>query len=160
MIIHSDRNGSNFFFWAVKATIKDHHIEDYCLWRRGLFSYPGLRSHNPLLETPGSNFDLSNEQLEAMAATRKAKDRAYNIEHYEHSHATDCEGLRKRAVKNMARYRQKHPERIKAIRQRHATKMKALMKYRCEVCPEDFISQAHLDKHDAGLRHLERVARA
>ena len=63
----------------MKSHGKDYGVDNYCPWPRDSFSYGGLCSYSLFVELFVGNFDLSNEQLEAMAAVIKEKRRVYNL---------------------------------------------------------------------------------
>lgn len=46
-----------------------------------MLEWHGLCSHNPLHKDVSGNFDLSAEQLQAIAAEVKEKNRVYHAEH-------------------------------------------------------------------------------
>ncbi|KAH7155412.1 hypothetical protein B0J13DRAFT_521570 [Dactylonectria estremocensis] len=59
---------------------KGNGIGSYCPWPREEFSYRGLCTHNPLIESPVGDFDLSPEQMEVVAAEVKARRKAYSVD--------------------------------------------------------------------------------
>ena len=68
----------SFCFWAMQSKTKDYSMSSCCPWPRGYFSYSGLCSHCALAEYIAREFDLSSEQLEAIAAPDRV--RAYQRE--------------------------------------------------------------------------------
>lgn len=75
-----------------------------CPWPRDSYSYGGLCSHDALLEMVAGDFDLSAEQLEAIAADIKEKNRLYQANYYQNLNAQDPEGLAARMRESNARY--------------------------------------------------------
>jgi hypothetical protein len=65
-----------FAFWAMKSTKEDHCYTSCRLWSElSSFSYTGLCSHSALLDPVKGNFDLSDEQLLAIAAEIRQRTR-------------------------------------------------------------------------------------
>lgn len=96
----------SFLFWTMHSTSKDYGIGSCCLWPRDSFSYLGLCSHNALLEMVLGDFDLSAEQLEALAADIREKNRLYQANYYQNLKTQDPEGLAARMREADLRYRQ------------------------------------------------------
>jgi hypothetical protein len=92
-----------FLFWAMTSRTKDYGYGQLCPWDRSSFEWHGLCSHNPLLEDVSGNFDLSAEQLEAIAAATAEKNRVYQAEY----------GANQRA---------KSPERVRALQRKKKKK--------------------------------------
>ena len=63
----------NFLFWSMKSEGKDYGRGNCCPWPRDSFSYNGFYGYSFLVQLVAGNFDLSNEQLEAMAAVVEEK---------------------------------------------------------------------------------------
>jgi hypothetical protein len=57
----------------MQSQNKDYGISGCCPWPRNSLSYIGLCSHSALAEDVTGNFELSSEQLEAVAAAIKEK---------------------------------------------------------------------------------------
>ena len=68
-------------FGAFYQRNKTYGFGDLCPWSQDLFEWNGLCSHSPLVEYVAGDLKLDSEQLEAMAATTKEKDRQYQHEY-------------------------------------------------------------------------------
>lgn len=65
----------SFLFWSMQPSNKDYGMSACCPWPRDSFLYGGLCSHAPLIESVRGHFDLSSEQLEALAVEVKERTR-------------------------------------------------------------------------------------
>ena len=154
----------SFLFWAMRSQDKDYGMSSFCPWPRDSLSYSGLCTHDPLCEIVLGNFDLSREQLEAMAAATKEKRRIWNVnyasEHRARLRAQSPEQLKERERKSSEVYRQRHPGRKKAMVQAGRMKRKASKAFHCTICNVDCESSNHLARHNLGKYHLTKVAKA
>lgn len=126
-----------FLFWAVKSRKPDHFMISCCPWPLASFSYGGLCSHSPLQDSVQGRFDLSAEQLEAIAAANKEKNAA-----------------------KLSQYRQDHPDLIKATKNRSFAKVKASKKFYCTLCGVSCAKPWELKRHNSSERHRLRVEKA
>ena len=126
-----------FLFWAVKSRKPDHFMLPCCPWPLASFSYGGLCSHSPLQDSVQGRFDLSAEQLEAIAADNKEKNAA-----------------------KLSQYRKDHPDLIKSTKQRSFAKVKASKKFHCSLCGVSCAKPWELKRHNSYTRHRLRVEKA
>jgi hypothetical protein len=119
-------------------------FEGVCPWPRTSFEWDGLCSHNALAEgVPKGAFDFTPEQLRAIDAAVKEKNRIYQIAYREeHQHEDGWKSTRK------------------AINARHYPKTaaklqvnKALQLFRCDACDTDCLDQYALDVHNRSKKH-------
>ena len=161
----------SFLFWTMRSKDKDYRMGACCPWPRDSYRYGGLCSHNALLEGVNGNFDLSAEQLEAVAADIKEKNRLYrkqhneqySSKHYYEQKAQDPEGVAARSRAKYDRLKKKSPDKILARMQEHAAKgtaAQASKKYYCDVCERACRNRNDLERHNAGRRHLGKVKKA
>ncbi|KAK5738549.1 carbamoyl-phosphate synthase (glutamine-hydrolyzing) cpa2 [Elasticomyces elasticus] len=123
-------------FWAFKSRKVDHHLASCCPWTLSAFTYSGLCSHSPLMESAAGKFDLSSEQLEAIAAEINAK----------------------RSAK-LKQYVKDHPDEMKANHKRSEKKIKSSRKFFCTMCTTSCKSQWELDRHNRSSRHMFRLSK-
>lgn len=155
-----------YTFWAVKSRLTDHSMISCCPWALSSFTYGGLGSHNPLIELAAGDFNLSSEELEAVAAEAKKLKRQTKIK-YEQSHKEEIKANKKLYQasehgkkilrNNQATFRKNHPEKKAANSQRYNEKVKALKKFYCAICDSNCSSPADLRRHNATQRHLQKV---
>ncbi len=158
----------SFLFWTMRSKDKDYGMGACCPWPRGSYRYGGLCSHNALLEKVAGNFDLSPEQLDAVAADIKEKNRLYRKQynkqygsnHYYDQKAQDPEGVAARTRAKYDRFKKKSPEKLLANGQRHAAKVKASKKFYCEICGCACTSKWEFERHNTSRRHLNNVKKA
>jgi rubrerythrin len=150
----------SFLFWAMKSRTRDYKMGACCPWKREAFTYGGLCSHNALTEMVCGNFDLTREQLEAIAAEVREKNRLYHIDYYQKMRAEDLEGLRARMREADVRYRENSHDKFLAKQRRFDEKRKESKQYFCAVCNVTCTKQWELDRHNGSRRHLKNVAQA
>jgi hypothetical protein len=154
----------------MASETEDYGIGGCYPWPLDSFPYRGLCSHSPLLEQVAGNFDLSDEQLEAMAAEIKERSRVYQAEYraenpeyhrdyYQLEKARDPEKVKERQRKATERYIKKTDE-VRAKRVRYVAKRKAEKKYFCDVCQLACSKPFEFARHNASKRHLNNVAKA
>ena len=119
-------------------------------WTRSCVEWDGLNTNSPFREPIIGDLELSAEQLEAIAASRKERIRAQ---------------MRERDAK--------YPERVKEWTRRKSAKRKANGKldasrwarkdsgiHHCDVCDRSFEAPSALRRHNIGLPHLRRAEAA
>lgn len=150
----------SFLFWAMASRDKDYKIGACCPWSRKSFPYRGLCSHNAMLETVAGNFDLTPEQIEAIAAEVKEKNRLYHVEYYKKMKEEDPEGLKARMAEADKRYRENSRDKSLAKQQRFAEKAKESRKYFCEVSRRACTKLYEFERHLKSRNHLRKVEKA
>lgn len=149
-----------FLFWAMKSNNKDYGYGSCCPWDRNARSYNGLCGHSALNEGAIGDFDLSAEQLEALATERRANVKAYNADYYQASLQKDPEGFKAKNIAKAKKYAKENPEKVAAGKKRQDAKVIASKKYHCVVCDKSFSCPSHLKTHNKGGPHLLKVAAA
>jgi Zinc-finger of C2H2 type len=142
----------SFLFWAMQSQNKDYGMSGCCPWPRNSFSYSGLCSHSALAENVAGNFDLSSEQLEAVAAAIKEKNRSYQAEYQRSQRAKSPDRVRALQRGKNRRYQKTQ----KAIHEER----KANKKFYCAICDVSCRNKPDLTRHNATKRHLKKVAEA
>ena len=150
----------SFYFWAMKSATKDYGMGICCPWSRDTFTYGGFGSHNALMERVAGNFDLSKEQLEALAAETKEKTRLNDRNYYAERRATDPEGLKAQKAAAATRHYYDPNGKGKAARKRWTDEAESSKKYYCSVCNFTCSGPAHLARHNITPQHLRYVQRA
>jgi len=140
----------SFCFWAVQSKTKDYSMSGCCPWPRGYFSYSGLCSHCALAEHIAGEFDLSSEQLEAIAAAIKEKNRSYMTE-YDRSQ-------RARSPDRVRAYERNHRD-WKAQKAVHDQR-KANKEFHCAICDVSCRDKHELKRHNECKLHLKKAAEA
>ncbi|KFY92389.1 hypothetical protein V498_04989 [Pseudogymnoascus sp. VKM F-4517 (FW-2822)] len=162
----------SFMFWTMYSKTKDYGMGGICQWPRDEFAYYGLCSHNAMYEGVMGNFDLTADQLEAIAATMREKTRAYMAE-YRAAHQAETkvymaeyhqrarleEGYQERQRIGDARFREKSHDKYLAKFARYAKKQKESKAFFCELCNHASTKPFEHDRHLQSKRHLEKAAR-
>ena len=159
----------------MKSQTKDYKMGTCCPWDRSSFPYRGLCSHNPLLEVPRGRFDLSPEQLEAIAVETKKRrleikrrcgKKRWNQLKQETEDPKLLEAKRRhdeRSRRGQREYRKRrkeeNPELFNAKRVVRKTNVRLSKKYYCTTCDIACESPSDFAKHCSGPRHLAKVAR-
>jgi hypothetical protein len=148
-----------FLFWALKTRKPDHYMSSCCPWPLSSFSYGGLCSHSPLKEGIYGNFDLSAEQLEAIATEVKDKKRAHNHRMFVRERTLKPEHYKERTSRNGRLYRERWREKSLAMKERSRKKKKESKQLYCTLCGVSCASSYELTRHNASKRHLLKVAK-
>lgn len=150
----------SFYFWAMRSrsAVKDYGMADIRPWSLDSFSYHGLCSHNPLLGGPAGNFGLTPEELEALAAAVKEKNRIY-MANYHQTMRADPEAMAKKAFYD-TQWTKNNPAKRRKIKSKSRDKAKAEKKYFCDVCNVACRTKITLNEHNSRPRHLKKVAEA
>ncbi len=136
-------------FGAFHNRNKDYGFGDLCLWSRDLFEWDGLCSHSPLLEPVHGDLNLSPEELEAMAAATKEKDRQYQEEYQRNLRANPTEDFKERTRRNNQKQRL-------ALQPIHANRV-ANKAFYCAVCKVSCRDNASLKRHNESPRHSKKT---
>jgi hypothetical protein len=150
----------SFYFWAMQSRDKDYGMGVCCPWSRDAFSYHGLCSHNSLLEAVHGNFDLTPEQIEALAAVAKEKTRLSNSSQRKRMRELDLEGYQARKRKDDATYRKNSADKKRNNETRFQAKAKDEQRFYCDTCGVACVKQWELERHNRSRRHKLAVERA
>ena len=126
-------------FYAAFKTIIDPLWTDFMPWDRDDVSWDPLCSHSALKETVAGDFDLSSEQLIAMAAARKLR-------------------LRERKAKEKRIWTARNSKRAADTHAKSIAKARASKKHHCDVCDLTFPSASLLKIHLDTKAHANKVA--
>jgi cytochrome c553 len=170
----------SFMFWSMHSRTKDYGMSGCCPWDRALFSYGDLCSHSALTDgVIHGRFDLSDEQLAAMAATtkeQKTKNHNSSEANIKASKKYCCELCDVPCTSNYVLLRHKtsrsHLEKVaKQLRNSPVKKKSAsalsqakalsLKKYYCRTCDVSCPSKWELNRHNTqSKRHQKMVDEA
>ena len=106
------------------------------------------------------HFDLSGEQLEAIAVKVKEKTRSWHLKYYQDRKAQDPKGLKARTREIHARYRKNSHDKHLAKQQRYSANAKASRRCYCDVCELACSKKSVFERHKASSRHLRNVEKA
>lgn len=147
------------YFWAMQSPTKDYGMSGFCPWPKGAFAYQGLCSHSAMREGVEADFDLTQEQLEEMAAVVKEKNRQYMAEYHLRARLEDPVKDRERHRINAERFRKNSYEKYLAKFARYAEKQKEQKAFYCELCDHASTKPYEHNRHLQSKRHLKKVAR-
>ena len=110
--------------------------------------------YSPVLADKWSagDFDLTSEQLEALAAETKEKTRVYHAENHQRQRAESPERFHAN-FKNA-------PDKVRKNQNASRARAKANKKYYCAICDVSCRKNNALTAHKATPRHLKKVAEA
>lgn len=150
----------SFRFWTMKCRDKDYGIGALCLWPMDAFTYHGLCGHNSLIERIRGEFDLTPEQVKALAAAAKARRSVQNSKSYKRLREQDLEGYLARKRREGATYRVNSADKKRVNEQRFREKVVREKRFYCKVCARPCIGEWELDRHNSSRRHQLTVERA
>ncbi|KAJ6282620.1 hypothetical protein J3E71DRAFT_240182 [Bipolaris maydis] len=145
-------------FWAFKHDKLYSSFGSSCQWELDAFTYDGVCGHIPLIELVPGDFDLTDEDREALEATAKANKRAYDSAFYRRLRDEEPERLKAINKKANAKYYRNPHGKSKAKEQRRVDKAKSSKKHYCDVCELACVKVQDLEKHLKTPRHLKAVA--
>ncbi|KAH0161827.1 hypothetical protein KCU67_g6180, partial [Aureobasidium melanogenum] len=168
----------SFWFWSMYSDTKEYGIGSCCPWAREDFEYGGLCGHNALIEGVRGEFNLSAEELDALAAAAKERGRelskARKREAYHKAVAIDVYDVRAKERERQTRAREANPEHHndrtkvwaqanpekKRENQSNSIKRARLSKnWYCDPCTYPCRSQSELDKHLTTKSHKTNLKR-
>lgn len=140
----------SYLFWTMHHKVTDYLIIPCCPWPRHLRTYGGLCSHNAFTDSVKGRLDLSDDQLELLAAQNKEATmerrqqtiaaKIYYCEHCEQAVDSPSE-LERHNSSN------KHKKRV-AKREAGVE-----FKFRCEPCGKSFQTEYDQECHETSARH-------
>lgn len=135
-------------------------MEDCGPWPLEEFTYLGLCSHSALEDCIQGNFGMTQEDVQDVETRQKEKAKTYNAKHYKRMRDTDLEGYQARVRDSSARYREQHPDKVKANQKRSKDSITQKKKFYCDICGQECVSQWELDRHNGSRRHKLAVQRS
>lgn len=150
-----------FWFWAMKSLENDYGMASFGPWSRDSFTYGGLCSHSSLVEGVKGDFDLTSEQLEAMATAIRERKKEYmdiyNPMYRQWELLVRPERVKERMQRAQARYLQNSPDKVIAKYERWQTKAKASRKFHCDLCGVTCAKRSEFERHNQTRRHKGNV---
>jgi hypothetical protein len=136
-------------------------MSECCPWSLDSFPYGGLCSHNALFEDVRGDFDLSADQLEAIAAEAKENTHLYMADYHRTERERSAERVNAKQREADARRSSKLSTAQKQkIHKDKADRGKASTKYYCAPCGHNSSTPSKLAQHQKSKRHLNKVAAA
>lgn len=142
-------------FWAMWNPEKSYgQLSDNRIWSVSSFSWQGLGTHSPLLESV-QGLDLTDEQLDAIAKARRERKNAV-LRHWakaklkENRANPTPEFLAERTKINKRRHKTRKAQREHDV---------ANAVHRCDLCEKNYTSAKELANHKSTPLHLRREAR-
>jgi hypothetical protein len=151
-----------YVFWAMKAVVKDYGMGHICPWDRDTLEYDGLCSHCSLYEGPSGDFELSAEELEALAVQRKEilaeKKGVRNSNHHHKQMETNYHEYRdKKNAVNATLKAKDGGEKHRQNYRDNAAKNHAKKTHYCELCKRSFPMAGRLRDHKKSKPHLNKA---
>jgi hypothetical protein len=150
-----------FMFWAMNTKKVGLGMAHLCRWDPKTLEYDGVCSHNSLKDPIAGEFDLDDEQLEALAVDREKrrlelkKQNATNY-HYKQMEINYDEYMTD-ACERSIRARANNPERTLENERRRRIDAVENKKHHCELCNLSFTSSNWLAKHEKTAKHLRKL---
>lgn len=149
-----------YVFWAMNPKAEAVSMSHICPWQLDTFEYLGLCSHCCLTETPRGSFDLTPEQLKAVAGDKEKKFRqlkAQNAQNYHYKQmATNYDKYIGDSSARVAKSRANNPGRDAAHQARRAADALATQRYHCDRCNLSFSSSQSLQDHLKSAKHKRK----
>lgn len=139
-----------FTFWTLHNRDKDFGYAQHLLWSKDDVEWDGACGHDPFQEGIAGEFDLTEEQLEEMAAATKEKNRVYQVQYGKNLRANADDEYREAQRRANAKRAPIQKEIYKVVKQSQ--------KFRCNICDVDFRNPSDLAVHNRSPRHLRYVA--
>ncbi|KAF2417225.1 hypothetical protein EJ08DRAFT_84066 [Tothia fuscella] len=154
----------SFLFWSMHSRKPDHFMISLCPRPLSSLSYDGLCSHSPLREGPLGNFDLSAEQLEAIAtvAAERARVRfnAYLSNYRKVERALHPEKVKERKRKQHAKKMANFPDKHRTKIAKYCKTVLASEEFFCDLRGIPCRAKYDFERHMNSDRHQRNVAQA
>ena len=142
--------------------ITDTYIHHLLLWPRDAVSWDPLCSHLSLTEMIRGDLNKSAEELELVAAIRKARAKGNNNKRSQKLRARkrkeDLDGYRAQTREQKAVWSLKNPDKVLKTAEKVRNKAKDEERFYCDTCEQALASQNALDKHYHTQAHQDRAA--
>ena len=139
-------------FWAMASRSKHYGYHGQCPWSTLSFTYNGICSHNPLTEAVEGDLELTEEELEEIAAAVKEKNRKY-----QQAYGKALRAASRPAFKASQKARNaKHRPKLKVIR----AKAVADKTYHCPPCDYSAPNSTELHYHLQRPSHKRKLEEA
>ncbi len=153
-----------FMLWAMQPHNADYGMGHLCLWDRKTMEYDGLCSHSALKDAVQGEFDLTPEQLEALAAEKeknRAENKIQNATNYHYKQmAENYDEYITNANARSTKSRADNPGQDAEAQRRRAQKAKDNKSHHCDPCNHSYSTKAHLDNHLKTAKHAREVKEA
>ena len=145
-------------FYTMYPTARDALWTDFMPWSREDVAWEPANSHIPLSEGSAAGLDLTDDQLETLAAEAKRNAKLNTKKSYHRRRDLDPKAwnARRRAREGTAKGRARDGRAYT----RRKTSALAKGKNHCDVCNLNFIKPAHLREHYDSVKHRRAVAAA
>ena len=149
----------SYIFWAMRTPNgNDYGMAHICPWDRFSLEYTGLCSHCSLNEGVFGEFNMSAEELEALAVMKKQRkietSSSYHYKQMETNYDAYLDDMTARVRKHRTLKHKEHREWENANRKKHF----ANKTYHCALCNTACHSQSDLTEHEGTDKHLRNIA--
>jgi hypothetical protein len=151
-----------YIFWAMRTIKRDYGMAHICQWDRATLEYDGSCSHCSLFDGILGDFDLSEEQLEAVAAEKKEKNAAAKSAWSTNNHFTQMatnhdEYLEKNAAWKASGRAKDGGEYHRQNARDNAAKHHEAKTHHCVLCKRTFPTAHMLRRHNKTKPHLNKA---
>jgi hypothetical protein len=145
-------------FFAAFAKPTDAYFDHLLLWDRSSAEWEPLCSHLPLSEKIVGDTQMSEEELEIVAALKK-RAKAHRIKTWRaNKKAKDVDGFRAHERKTKNAWSEKNRVSVNKTAAKVRANALESKRFHCEVCDRPYQSQDALDSHLQTQKHADRVA--
>ena len=149
-----------YMFWAMKSRTRYYGMAHMCLWDRNALEYDGCCSHCSLNEGVLGDFQLSAEDLEAVAIEKEVKRLALKAENHTNDHykqmETNYDEYITASTARVYKSRANNPGRDALHAANRRQKAYAENTFHCERCNISFSSKRSLQDHEKTPKHIRK----
>lgn len=149
-----------YMFWAMKGVKGDYGMGHICLWDRNMREYDGCCTHCSLNEGIRGEFDLTAEQLEALAIDKEQKRLALKAENATNYHfkqmAENYDEYIGEASARVAKSRANNPGRDRNHQANRAETALREKTYHCKTCDIFVTKKQSYDNHMKSAKHIRK----
>lgn len=149
-------------FFAATKTRLDYLWDSFLPWQRSEATWEPLCSHNPLMERPKGNVELTEEQL--IDFRKEQLKRAAFLfrtgpKTWEMNQRTKYpDAWKERGRLKAKKYREQYGDRVRKMFNVYRKKIKNSQQYMCHVCEVACVSAVDLETHLIKARYIKKVA--
>lgn len=155
------------FLWSMNTSIHNENpwgLVDLCPWDVKNLPYRGLCTHPAVSEPVCGSFDLTAQQLEAIAKEIKERRRLIchkaRVKSCAKKRAEDPIGYVAHGRERHAQWKRDNPGRMKVFNQKYHQKCRELKKFACTPCDKAFDNSKDLKRHLLTKIHAATVTAA
>lgn len=147
----------SYSLWGMRKCYGDYSMSHICPWNINTLEYGGLCGHCALSDAIMGNFDLTAEELEALAAEKPERQRQKKQDTHYRNMAENYDEYLDQMAKNSAKYREDYPGRPQELQRNLRAKNVEEKSFYCKPCDHAFITRDRLEYHLKTKKHKNKV---